>query len=165
MAQIAKNVSLTTNKSQLIINNMAQINPYICFNGNCEEAFNHYKSVFGVEFNFIGRFKDMPPIEGCPPTPEELGNKVMHVSMTIGGTHLMGSDTNPAMGTVNFGQNISISVNTESKEEADKVFAGLSNGGTITMPMQNTFWGAYFGVCNDKFGIIWMVNFDENPKK
>lgn len=144
---------------------MAQINPYLCFNGNCEEAFNHYKSVFGGEFNFIGRFKDMPPQEGCPPMPEEYGNKIMHVSYNIGNSILMASDNNPAMGEVTFGQNISISVNAESKEEADKVFAGLADGGQTTMPMQNTFWGAYFGMCVDKFGITWMVNFDETPHK
>lgn len=144
---------------------MAQINPYLCFNGNCEEAFNHYKSVFGGEFNFIGRFKDMPPQEGCPPTPEELGNKIMHVSYNIGSTLLMGSDTNPMQGTVNFGTNISISVNATSKNEADKIYSGLVDGGKATMPMQNTFWGAYFGMGEDKFGILWMVNFDENPHK
>ncbi len=144
---------------------MAQINPYLCFNGNCEEAFNHYKLVFNTEFNFLGRFKDMPADENCPPPSPEFGEKVMHVSMSINGTHLMGSDTNPAMGEVSFGQNISISVNADSKEEADKIFAGLSDGGQITMPLQNTFWGAYFGMCIDKFGIMWMMNFDENPNK
>lgn len=144
---------------------MAQINPYLCFNGNCEEAFNHYKSVFGGEFNFIGRFKDMPVEEGCPPMPEDLGNKIMHVSYNIGSSILMGSDTNPMQGTVNFGTNISISVDTKSKEEADKIYNGLVAGGKATMPMQNTFWGAYFGMGEDKFGILWMVNFDENPHK
>ena len=143
---------------------MAQINPYLVFNGTCEAAFNHYKSVFGGEFNDINKFKDMPVEEGCPPMPEELGNQIMHVSYNIGSSTLMGSDANPMQGEVAFGQNISLSVNAESREETDKVFAGLSQDGQITMPLQNTFWGAYFGMCTDKFGMMWMVNFDENPK-
>ena len=143
---------------------MAQINPYLVFNGTCEAAFNHYKSVFGGEFNDINKFKDMPVEEGCPPMSEELGNQIMHVSYNIGSSTLMGSDANPMQGEVVFGQNISLSVNAVSREETDKVFAGLSQDGQITMPLQNTFWGAYFGMCTDKFGMMWMVNFDENPK-
>ncbi|MFV8338230.1 VOC family protein [Flavobacterium sp. LB3P21] len=144
---------------------MAAINPYLVFNGNCEEAFLFYKSVFGGEFPYIGKFKDMPPAEGNPVLSEADGNKIMHVSLPIGdGTILMGSDSNSASGEVIFGQNISISINTNSKEEADKLFNGLSVGGTVTMPMSQTFWGAYFGMFADKFGIGWMVNFDENEK-
>lgn len=139
---------------------MAQINPYLCFNGNCEEAFNLYKSVFGGDFNMVMRFKDMPPQEGHPPLSEEMGNKIMHITYNIGSNILMGSDTNPDFGTVNFGTNVSISVDTKSKEEADNIFNGLSANGKITMPIQNTFWGAYFGMCEDKFGVLWMVNFD-----
>ena len=144
---------------------MAAINPYLVFNGNCEEAFLFYKSVFGGEFPYIGKFKDMPPAEGNPVLSEADGNKIMHVSLPIGdGSVLMGSDSNSASGVVTFGQNISISINTKSKEEADKLFNGLSVGGTVTMPMSQTFWGAYFGMFADKFGISWMVNFDENEK-
>ena len=144
---------------------MAAINPYLVFNGNCEEAFLFYKSVFGGEFPYIGKFKDMPPAEGNPVLSEADGNKIMHVSLPIGdGSVLMGSDSNSASGEVTFGQNISISINTKSKEEADKLFNGLSAGGTVTMPMSQTFWGAYFGMFADKFGISWMVNFDENEK-
>ncbi|MDI5896825.1 VOC family protein [Flavobacterium sp. LB2P84] len=144
---------------------MAAINPYLVFNGNCEEAFLFYKSVFGGEFPYIGKFKDMPPAEGNPALSEADGNKIMHVSLPIGdGSVLMGSDSNSASGEVTFGQNISISINTKSKEEADKLFNGLSAGGTVTMPMSQTFWGAYFGMFADKFGISWMVNFDENEK-
>nr|WP_315206515.1 VOC family protein [uncultured Flavobacterium sp.] len=144
---------------------MAAINPYLVFNGNCEEAFLFYKSVFGGEFPYIGKFKDMPPAEGNPVLSEADGNKIMHVSLPIGdGSVLMGSDSNSASGEVTFGQNISISINTKSKEEADKLFNGLSAGGTVTMPMSQTFWGAYFGMFADKFGIGWMVNFDENEK-
>ena len=144
---------------------MSAINPYLVFNGNCEEAFLFYKSVFGGEFPYIGKFKDMPPAEGNPVLSEADGNKIMHVSLPIGdGSVLMGSDSNSASGVVTFGQNISISINTKSKEEADKLFNGLSAGGTVTMPMSQTFWGAYFGMFADKFGISWMVNFDENEK-
>ena len=144
---------------------MAAINPYLVFNGNCEEAFLFYKSVFGGEFPYIGKFKDMPPAEDNPVLSEADGNKIMHVTLPIGdGSVLMGSDTNSAGGAVAIGQNISISINTKSKEEADKLFNGLSVGGTVTMPMSQTFWGAYFGMFADKFGINWMVNFDENEK-
>lgn len=144
---------------------MAAINPYLVFNGNCEEAFLFYKSVFGGEFPYIGKFKDMPPAEGNPVLSEAEGNKIMHVTLPIGdGTILMGSDSNSASGEVAFGQNISLSINAASKEEADKLFNGLSAGGTVTMPMNQNFWGAYFGMFADKFGINWMVNFDENEK-
>jgi PhnB protein len=144
---------------------MASINPYLVFNGNCEEAFLFYQSVFGGEFPYIGKFKDMPPAEGNPALSEEDENKIMHVTLPIGdGSVLMGSDSNSASGEVVFGGNISISINTKSKEEADKLFNGLSAGGTVTMPMNQTFWGAYFGMFTDKFGINWMVNFDENEK-
>ncbi len=142
---------------------MASINPYLVFNGNCEEAFLFYKSVFGGEFPYDGKFKDMPPAEGNPVLSEAEGNKVMHVTLPIGeGSILMGSDSNSASGEVAFGQNISLSINAASREEADKLFNGLSSGGTVTMPMNQTFWGAYFGMFTDKFGINWMVNFDEN---
>ncbi|MBP6181496.1 VOC family protein [Flavobacterium sp.] len=144
---------------------MASINPYLIFNGNCEEAFLFYQSVFGGEFPYIGKFKDMPPTEGHPALSEEDGEKIMHVTLPIGdGFVLMGSDSNSASGEVAFGQNVSLSLNTKSKEEADKLFNGLSAGGTVTLPMNQTFWGAYFGMFSDKFGVNWMVNFDENEK-
>lgn len=142
---------------------MATINPYLTFAGNCEEAFLFYQSVFGGEFPYMGRFKDMPPTEGQPPVPESEGNKIMHVCLPIGKeTVLMGSDSSEAFGQVTImGNNCSISINADSVEEADKLFNGLSAGGQITMPMNKTFWGAYFGMFTDKFGIHWMVNFDE----
>ena len=144
---------------------MATVNPYLIFNGNCEEAFLFYKSVFGGEFPYIGKFSDMPADENCPPLSEADANRVMHVSLPIGGeTILMGSDSNSQSGDVQFGHNISISINAESTVEADKLFNGLSVGGSVTMPMEKTFWGAYFGMFTDKFGIDWMVNFDEIPK-
>jgi PhnB protein len=144
---------------------MASINPYLIFNGNCEEVFLFYQSVFGGEFPYIGKFKDMPPAEGNSVLSEADGNKIMHVTLPIGdGSVLMGSDSNSASGDVAFGQNVSLSINAKSKEEADKLFNGLSAGGTVTMPMNQAFWGAYFGMFIDKFGINWMVNFDENEK-
>ena len=144
---------------------MAAINPYLMFNGTCEEAFLFYKSVFGGEFPYIGKYKDAPAEEG-EQLSEEAQNKVMHVSLPIGNTILMGSDSHPRYGDVSFGDNFSISINAESTEEADRIFNGLSAGGHVEMPMNKTFWGAYFGMFKDKFGVNWMVNFDENePNK
>lgn len=144
---------------------MAAINPYLMFNGTCEEAFLFYKSVFGGEFPYIGKYKDAPAEEGEKLSEEAL-NRIMHVSLPIGNTILMGSDSHPRYGDVGFGDNFSISINTESTEEADRIFNGLSAGGKVEMPMNKTFWGAYFGMFKDKFGVNWMVNFDENePNK
>ena len=144
---------------------MAAINPYLMFNGTCEEAFLFYKSVFGGEFPYIGKYKDAPAEEGEKLSEEAL-NRIMHVSLPIGNTILMGSDSHPRYGDVGFGDNFSISINTESTDEADRIFNGLSAGGKVEMPMNKTFWGAYFGMFKDKFGVNWMVNFDENePKK
>ncbi len=144
---------------------MTTINPYLIFNGNCEEAFLFYKSVFGGEFPYIGRFKDMPAGGNIPELSEEESNRIMHVCLPIGQAVLMGSDSNSASGDVVFGGNMSISVNVESKQEADRIFNGLSAGGNAYMPMDDTFWGAYFGMFTDKFGINWMVNFDKNEKQ
>ncbi|KQB40581.1 VOC family protein [Flavobacterium aquidurense] len=138
------------------------VNPYLLFNGNCEEAFLFYKSVFGGEFPYIGKFKDAPAQEGEDPLSEEDANRIMHVSLPIGNTILMGSDSHPRYGKLGIGDNFSISINTESTEEADRIFNGLSAGGKVEMPMNKTFWGAYFGMFKDKFDINWMVNFDEN---
>jgi PhnB protein len=144
---------------------MAQVNPYLIFNGDCEAAFNLYKSVFGGEFPYMGRFGEMPPAEGQPELPENEKNLIMHVSLPIGNTIIMGSDSNSQAGNVKMGENVSISINTESRAEADKIFNGLSDGGMVKMPMTDTFWGAYFGMFVDKFGIHWMINFDEVPNQ
>jgi PhnB protein len=144
---------------------MATVNPYLLFNGNCEEAFLFYKSVFGGEFPYIGRFKEAPAEDGGGELSEEDGNRVMHVSLAIGNTTLMGSDSHPKYGDVVFGSNFQISINVESTEEADRIFNSMSEGGKVYMPMDKTFWGSYFGMLQDKFGISWMVNFDENPAK
>jgi PhnB protein len=140
---------------------MVTVNPYLTFNGNCEEAFNFYKSVFGGEFPYLGRFKEMPPMDGQE-VPESEGEKIMHVSLPISKeTTLMGSDTSEAFGqAAKQGDNIAISINTDSEAEAEKLFNGLSEGGKVSMPLNKTFWGAYFGMFTDKFGIHWMVNYD-----
>lgn len=143
---------------------MVNINPYLIFNGQCEEAFLLYKSVFGGEFQQISKFGDMPA-EAEPEMSEADKNRVMHVSYNIGNSVVMGSDSNTQSGDVNFGNNFSISINAESRTETERIFNSLSSGGTITMPLQDTFWGAYFGMFTDKFGINWMVNFDEIPHK
>ena len=144
---------------------MTVVNPYLTFNGNCEEAFTFYKSVFGGEFQFMGRFKDMPPMGGKQ-VPEADAEKIMHVSLPVSKeTILMGSDSSAEFGQATvMGNNFSISVNTGSEEEADKMFNGLSAGGNVTMPMSKTFWGSYFGMLVDRFGIQWMVSFEQNTK-
>ena len=145
---------------------MAQINPYLNFKGNCEEAFNFYKSVFGGEFPYVGRYKDMPPQDGMPPMPAEVGEKIMHMSLPIGGNMLMGSDAGgdwaPA---IVVGNNITISISAESREDADRIFNGLAEGGNITMPLADTFWGDYFGMLTDKFEINWMMSYNANPQQ
>lgn len=139
---------------------MTTINVYLTFNGNCLEAFEFYKSVFGGEYAYIGKFGEMPPDENYQ-VPESDKNRIMHVSLPISKeTILMGSDTSSYSGDVVFGNNFSVSINTESKDEADRLFNSLSEGGKITMPLTETFWGAYFGMFTDKFGINWMVNHD-----
>jgi PhnB protein len=139
---------------------MALINPHINFNGNAEEAFTFYKSVFGGEFRKIIRFKDIPS-EGFT-IAEEDANKIMHIALPIGDSNvLMGNDVPSFLGKVNENENRSkISVSTASKEEADKIFNGLSAGGTVEMPMEDSFWGSYFGMFRDKYGIEWMVEYN-----
>ncbi|MCE3225779.1 MAG: hypothetical protein K0S32_330 [Bacteroidetes bacterium] len=140
------------------------IHPYLTFAGNCEDAFNFYKSVFGGSFGYVGRFKDMPPSDGQS-VPESELNKIMHISLAIGGgTTLMGSDSSDSFGHATvIGNNFSISLNAVSQADADKMYSGLSDGGISTMPMSKTFWGSYFGMLVDKFGINWMISFDEKP--
>ena len=138
---------------------MAQINPYINFNGNTEEAFNFYKSVFGGEFERIIRFKDMPNAE--IPISENEANKIMHIALPIGKNVLMGNDVPEFMGKVNENENRSkIAVSAESKEAADKIFNGLSAGGNIEVPITDSPWGSYFGMFRDKYGIEWTVDFE-----
>ena len=137
---------------------MALINPHINFNGNAEEAFNFYKSVFGGEFATIIRFKDISIPEH--PVTENDANKIMHIALPVGKNSLMANDVPESMGPVNENENRSkISVSAESREEADKLFSGLSAGGTVEVPIGDSPWGSYFGMFRDKFGIEWMVDF------
>ncbi len=138
---------------------MNTINPYLTFNGDCEAAFEFYKAAFGGEFDFMGRFKDMPA-DPKYPVPDSEKEKVMHVSLSISKeTKLMGSDSSKAFGeATDQGNNFSISINTETVDEATRLFNFLSEGGKIKMPLDKTFWGAYYGMFTDKFGIHWMVN-------
>jgi PhnB protein len=142
---------------------MATINPYLNFNGNTEEAFNFYKSVFGGEFAMLMRFGEMP---GCDETPiaESDKGKIMHIALPIGSDDvLMATDALESMGHKMIeGNNFSISVSVESREEAERIFNGLSEGGKVEMPLADAFWGAYFGMFQDKFGIRWMINCDNN---
>lgn len=141
---------------------MATINPHVNFNGNAEEAFTFYKSVFGGEFERIVRFKELASDEF--PVSEKEENKIMHIALPIGKCNmLMGNDVPESMGRTNENENRSkIVIAAESKEEADKLFNGLSAGGQIEMPISDSLWGSYFGSFRDKYGIEWMVNFDPN---
>ena len=145
---------------------MPAINPYLTFKNNCEEAFGFYRSVFGGEFQGPGvaRMGDMDC--GDQPMPEEAKNLVMHVALPIGeGTILMGSDAPEGFGPpLNVGNNISVAIKTDSVEESDRLFNGLSAGGNVTMPMSDAPWGAYFGMFTDKFGINWMINHDRGGR-
>jgi PhnB protein len=138
------------------------INPYLVFKDNCEAAFNLYKSVFGGKFTYVGRFKEMPATDGKP-LPASEGEKIMHISLPISKeTILMGSDSSEAFGHATvIGNNFSISINAKSQKEADRLYNGLSAGGKTIMPMSKTFWGSYFGMLQDKFGIQWQVSFGQ----
>jgi PhnB protein len=138
---------------------MAQINPYINFNGNAEEAFTFYKSVFGGEFAKIMRFKDISSPEF--PVTENDANKIMLIALPIGKNILMANDVPESMGQTNENENRSkISISAVSKEEADKLFNGLSVGGQTESPIGDSPWGSYFGMFRDKYGIEWIVDFD-----
>ena len=143
---------------------MAAINPYLNFNGNTEEAFNFYKSVFGGEFLAVMRFKDNAE---CAQVSESDKNRIMHIALPIGnGNILMATDSLESLGQkLTVGNNFYICLSPESKKEAEKHFNGLSAGGKIEMPLQDMFWGAYYGSFADKFGVQWMVNYDKNGQQ
>jgi len=135
---------------------MTALNPYLNFNGNTEEVFNFYRSVFGGEFAMLMRFGDTP---GCEDMPETEKDGIMHIALPIGNNVIMGTDVPKSMEQVSTGTNMSISVHVDSREEADRVYNGLSAGGKATMPMNDMFWGDYYGMLTDKFDIQWMVSF------
>ena len=139
---------------------MATINPYLNFPGNTEDAFNFYKSVFGGEFASLQRFKDTPDAGNLPAGVE---NQVMHVALPIGKNNiLMGTDAPESMGfSLTVGTNQYICISPDSREEATKLFDGLSAGGKVEMDLQDMFWGAYYGSLTDRFGVKWMVNYSK----
>ena len=139
---------------------MLRVNPYLTFEGRCEEAFDFYKSIFGGEFSDVNRFSESPPDQ--PPAAGEE-DMIMHMALPIGGGQLlMGSDRPGRMGPSTVGDNVAISVSAESVDEARRIFEGLSDGGKVTMPFERMFWGADFGMCIDRFGVNWMV--DHGPE-
>ncbi len=143
---------------------MARVSTYLNFPNNTEEAFRFYQSVFGGEFNGgVARFRDIPPSPDMPPFSEEDKNLVMHIELNILGGHvLMGTDAPESMGfKVNFGNNVHINLEPDTREETKRLFTALSEGGKVTMELQDMFWGAYYGSCTDKYGVQWMFNCTE----
>lgn len=142
---------------------MTTVNIYLSFNGNCEEAFDFYKEAFGGEYRYIGRYGEMPPQADIPVNENEK-DKIMHITLPISKeTLLMGNDNLEAFGTpLTIGNNFSISVLSDTKEEADRLLNKLSKDGQVTMPMRETFWGSYYGNVTDRFGIKWKLNVDIN---
>lgn len=140
---------------------MARTSTYLNFTNKTEEAFAFYKSIFGGDYvGKVARFGDIPPQSGVPKLSEEDKNLIMHIELVItGGHHLMGTDAPASMGfKVVAGNNVHLNLEPDTKEEATRLFHALSAGGKITMPLQDMFWGAYYGSCTDKYGINWMVN-------
>jgi PhnB protein len=140
---------------------MVSFNTYLHFMGNTEEAMNFYKSVMGGEFSIFQRYKDVPGGEKMPQHDQE---KIIHASLSFGNGHtIMATDTLESMEQkLTLGNNFHICVHVKSESEADRIFKGLSAGGKIDMPLNKTFWGAYFGMLVDKFGIPWMINYSYN---
>ncbi|MCK6629155.1 MAG: VOC family protein [Anaerolineae bacterium] len=142
---------------------MTTLNPYLNFDGNCEEAFNFYKSVFGGEFATVMRYTEMPAEFQMP---ESEAQKIMHMALPVGqGSMLMGSDTPAPMGPTVIGSNVSISITAASEAEATRLFNGLSADGQVTMPLDKAFWGDYFGMLTDKFGVQWLVSYSYNQQR
>jgi PhnB protein len=145
---------------------MEKLNPCLTFPGNCEEAFNFYKSVFGGEFLSLGRFSDIPSDEGVI-IPEYKMNKIMHIALPVGSqTILLGNDSydewSPA---VVAGNNVSLSISAKTKADADRFFKGLAADGKIVMQIGDVFWGSYYGMCTDKFGVNWSVSYNKKKGK
>ncbi len=144
---------------------MARVSTYLNFPRCTEEAFNYYRSVFGGDFAGIGitRMGDIPPMDGSPGIDEADKNLIMHIELKIlGGHSLMGTDAPDSMGfTVNQGNAVHINLESDTRIETKRLFDALSNGGSISMPLQDMFWGAYYGSCTDKFGVQWMFNCNE----
>ena len=132
------------------------LNTYLFFDGNCREAFEHYRAVFGGDFLMLRTYADAP---AGTDVPEAEKGRIMHVSLPVGSAVLMGEDSCSAFGPPPAaGENFAISVSAGSRERSDELFARLSEEGAVKMPMQDMFWGAYFGTCRDRFGINWMIS-------
>lgn len=147
---------------------MAKISTYLNFTDKTEEAFDFYKKVFKGEYvGEISRFKDMPSREGMPPMPDDVKDLVMHMALKITGGHILrGSDSPDFMGnTIVYGNSITINLELDTREETERIFKELSEGGKIMMPLGDTFWGAYFGMFTDKYGINWMVDHESSEDK
>lgn len=145
---------------------MTTINPYLTFKGDCEQAFDFYKSIFGTEYQHKGKYKDMPASADFP-ISESDKEKILHISLLISKeTVIYGCDSSASFEkNVVAGNNFSISIETDTLEETNRIFKELSEGGKITMPLGKTFWEAYFGMFTDKFGINWMINYDLSKSK
>jgi PhnB protein len=139
---------------------MARVSTYLNFMGKTEEAFNFYRSVFGGEFTGLQRMSEVPSMPGQPPLPHKEKNMLMHVELPTLGDHvLMGTDALESMGhSLVFGNNASINLEPDTREETDRLFARLSEGGNVTMAMTEMFWGGYFGSLTDRYGVLWMFN-------
>jgi PhnB protein len=133
------------------------VTPYLTFNGNCEQAFEFYAKVLGANILMMGRYKEMPPQEGQPGLPEGFGEKIMHARLEIGGQWLMASDCPPHMPYQGM-HGVSIALGFDKVADAERVFAALSEGGSVHMPIAETFWAERFGMFTDKFGVAWMIN-------
>lgn len=143
---------------------MAKLNSYLNFDGTAEEAFRFYKTVFGGEF--AGEIHRMGTAPGTENLSDDDKNRVLHIALPVGGDLLMGSDIIPAFGqSLTLGNSNYVSVFPDSREEADRIFNGLSEGGKVEMPMEDQFWGDYFGSFQDRYGIYWMVNYNEEYTK
>jgi PhnB protein len=139
---------------------MTRLSPYLGFDGNCEQAFELYRSVFGGEFSGVSRYSEAPPDSAGPPGAPIDGDKIMHIALPIGdGQAIMGSDRPPGMGATTFGDSVAISVFPDSSEEGHRIFDALSAGGEVSMPYERQFWGDDYGMLIDRFGIHWMVDY------
>lgn len=144
---------------------MTKLNPYLTFPGTAAQAIELYKKVFKAEPMTVGKFKDMPPQKGMPAPSREGGERILHVAFQVGNDMLMISDAPEGQDNiVSMGSQTNVSLHPESKGEADRMFKLLSSGGEVSMPMAMQFWGDYFGMCTDKFGIHWMINYHEEEK-
>lgn len=138
---------------------MLALHSYLNFDGDCAQAFDFYKAAFGGEFRARQTFGEVPPQPGMPPLPAAMKDRIMHVALPVGaGSLLMGSDWPGHLGPMVRGNAFAVSINLEDRKEADRLFGALSAGGTVAMPMSEAFWGAYFGMFTDRFGIQWMIN-------